>query len=147
MDDATNYRLGMANLRATAEWIRDSQLRIHNHRGHQIICDLPTDQGGDNTGPTALELVIMSLAGCAVSIFTDVCKQSKIELKTLKASVDAQKQPGTSNLVAVNLKVEVSAEARKQLLEAAWRRTEANCPVLLIYQDPTPVKVQFGINK
>ncbi len=137
----------MPSLRATAKWVRDSQLKIHNHRGHHIVCDLPKDQGGDNTGPTPLELATMSLAGCAVSIFTDVCKQSKIKLNTLEVSVDAQKQPDTSNLTVVTLKVEVSAEARKQLLEAAWRRTEANCPVLLIYENPTPVKAHFAISE
>ncbi len=137
----------MPSLKATAKWIRDSQLEIHNHRGHHVVCDLPVDQGGGDTCSTALELALMALAGCAVSIFTDVCKQSKIKLNTLEVTVDAQKQPGTPNLAAVNLKAEVSAEARKQLLEAAWRRTEANCPVLLIYQNPTPVKVQLEIIK
>jgi hypothetical protein len=41
------------------------------------------------------------------------------------------------------MKVNVSSKTRKELLEAAWRRTEANCPVLLIFKDPTPVKVEF----
>ncbi|MCW4053124.1 MAG: OsmC family protein, partial [Candidatus Bathyarchaeota archaeon] len=74
----------MKNIRATAKWIRNSQMEIHNHRGHHVICDLPKNQGGDNTGPTALELATMALAGCAVSIFTDVCKQSKIKLNRLE---------------------------------------------------------------
>jgi hypothetical protein len=43
----------------------------------------------------------------------------------------------------VKLKVRVSAKARKQLLEAAWRRTEANCPVVAIFKEPIPVEFQF----
>jgi hypothetical protein len=37
----------------------------------------------------------------------------------------------------------VSSKARKELLEAAWRRTEANCPVLFIFKEPIQVKVEF----
>jgi hypothetical protein len=41
------------------------------------------------------------------------------------------------------MKVNVSSKARKELLEAAWRRTEATCPVLFIFKEPVPVKVEF----
>jgi hypothetical protein len=41
------------------------------------------------------------------------------------------------------MKVNASSKARKELLDAAWRRTEANCPVLYIFKDPIPVKVEF----
>jgi hypothetical protein len=43
----------------------------------------------------------------------------------------------------VNIKVRTSAKARKGLLDAAWRRTEANCPVLSIFKEPIPLKVEF----
>jgi hypothetical protein len=41
------------------------------------------------------------------------------------------------------LSIKVSADARKQLLEAAWRRTEAKCPVLSIFKDPIPLKAML----
>jgi hypothetical protein len=41
------------------------------------------------------------------------------------------------------MKANVSSKARKELLEAAWRRTEATCPVLFIFKEPTPVQVEF----
>jgi hypothetical protein len=41
------------------------------------------------------------------------------------------------------MKVNLVSKARKELVEAAWRRTEANCPVLNIFKDPTPVKIEF----
>jgi hypothetical protein len=41
------------------------------------------------------------------------------------------------------MKVNVSSKTRKELLDAAWRRTEANCPVLSIFKEPIAVKVEF----
>jgi len=34
----------------------------------------------------------------------------------------------------------VAGKARKQLLEAAWRRTEAMCPVLVAFKEAIPIK-------
>ena len=51
-----------------------------------------------------------------------------------------------SRLMEVTMKVNVKSNARKSLVEAAWRRTEANCPVLFIYKETVPVKVEAELN-
>ncbi len=132
-------------IKVKAKWVEGFRLTVNNGRGHEIMCDQPVIQGGDNAGPTALELAVMALAGCAVTIFVDVCKQSEIELHQFEVGVECQKHSQSSGLKSVNLKATVSAKARKKLLEAAWRRTEANCPVLLVYQQPIPVNVEFRV--
>jgi hypothetical protein len=45
----------------------------------------------------------------------------------------------------VTIRVCTSAKARKELLDGAWRRTEANCPVLSIFKEPIPLKVEFQV--
>ena len=87
----------------------------------------------------------MALADCAITIFADVCKQSKIELNGLEAVAEAEKPADSAKLTGVNIKVKVSAGARRQLLEAAWRRTEAKCPVLSIFKDPIPLKAELEV--
>jgi len=116
---------------------------VDNSRTHSIVCDLSVPSGGNDTGPTALELAIMALADCAVTIFADVCKQSKIELGKVEAVAEAEKPADSPILSGVTIKIKVSAKARKELLEGAWRRTEANCPVLSIFKEPIPLKVEF----
>jgi uncharacterized OsmC-like protein len=85
----------------------------------------------------------MALADCAITIFADVCKQSKIELEELEAVAEAEKPADSSKLTRVKMTVNVSAKARKQLLDAAWRRTEAMCPVVSIFKDPIPLEVEL----
>ena len=43
------------------------------------------------------------------------------------------------------MKVNINSKTRKPLVEAAWRRTEAGCPVLFIYKESVPVKVEVAI--
>ena len=126
-----------------AKWIENVRSVTDNSRTHSVVCDLPSVQGGDDSGPTAVELALMALADCGVTIFADVCKKSEIELSKVEVIVEAEKSPDSPVITGVTMKVIVSAKARKELLEGAWRRTEANCPVLSIFKEPIPVKVEF----
>ena len=135
----------MPKIKATAKWLENVRTVVDNSRTHSAVCDLSTPAGGNDTGPTALELAVMALADCAVTIFADVCKQSKIELVKVEAVAEADKSPDSPVLKGVTVKTTVCANARKELVEAAWRRTEANCPVLSIFKEPIPLKVELEV--
>jgi uncharacterized OsmC-like protein len=126
-----------------AKWVENVQSIADNTRGHSIVLDLGTAKGGDNTGPSALELAIMALADCAVTIFADVCKKSNVEISKMNVVAEADKPADSPKLTGVNLKISVTSKARKQKLDAVWRRTEANCPVVSIFQENIPIKIEF----
>ena len=132
----------MAKIKATAKWVENVRSIADNSRGHNVVLDLGTASGGDNKGPSALELAIMSIADCAVTIFADVCKQSNVEISKMEVVTEAEKPAGSSIITGVNMKVRVAAKARKQKLDAIWRRTEANCPVVFIFQEKIPVNIE-----
>jgi uncharacterized OsmC-like protein len=135
----------MPNYKATAKWIENVRSVVDNSRAHSVVCDLATPAGGSDTGATALELAVMALADCAVTIFADVCKKSKIEVTKVETVAEAEKPADSPKLIGATVKTRVSAKARKELLEAAWRRTEANCPVLSIFKEPIPLKIEFEV--
>ncbi|MCJ7614232.1 OsmC family protein [Candidatus Bathyarchaeota archaeon] len=133
----------MSKIKVNAKWVQNVQSIADNSRGHSLVLDLGTAKGGDNTGPSALELAIMSLADCAVTIFADVCKQSNVEISKMDVIAEADKPADSPKLTGVNLKVTVTSKSRKQKLDAVWRRTESNCPVVSIFQDNIPIKIEF----
>ncbi|MEM1582307.1 MAG: OsmC family protein [Candidatus Bathyarchaeia archaeon] len=135
----------MPRYKATAKWIENVRSIVDNSRTHSVVCDLPAAAGGSDSGPTALELAIMALADCALTIFADICRKSNIRLNGMEVVVEAEKPADSPRLSEATVKVKVSANARKELIEAAWRRTEANCPVLSIFKDPIPLKVELEI--
>lgn len=137
----------MAKLTAKAKLIENVKLVCENNRGHSVICDLSEASGGTNAGPTPLELCLMALAGCGVIIFADVCKNSKIDPGKVEINVEAQKSGDSPVIKDVSMKVNVASKTRKALLEAAWRRTEANCPVVFIFKENIPVKVEFELKE
>jgi uncharacterized OsmC-like protein len=132
----------MAKINITAKWVQNVQSVAENSRGHKVVLDLGTGAGGDNKGPSALELAIMSLADCAVTIFADVCKKSNVELSKMEVVAEAEKPEGSPIISGVNMKVKIAAKARKQKIDAAWRRTEANCPVVYIFTEKIPINIE-----
>lgn len=135
----------MAKVKARARWVENVRSVADNTRFHSVVCDLGQACGGTDTGPTALELSLMALADCAVTIFADIAKNSKITLTKMEAEVEAEKPPDSPKLSSVNLKVRITGKARNDLLEAAWHRTEAGCPVMEIFKNPIPVNVAVEI--
>jgi uncharacterized OsmC-like protein len=135
----------MPRYKATAKWINNVCSVVDNSRTHSVVCDLSTTAGGADTGPIAVKLAIMALADCAVTIFADVFKNSNIELVKVESVTEAEKPAGSPKLISATIRTTVSAKARKELLEAAWRRTEANCPVFSIFKEPIPLKVEFEV--
>ena len=133
----------MGKIKAKATWVENVRSIVDNQRTHSVVCDMSPATGGTDMGPTALELSMMALADCGVTIFADVCKKSNIPPSKVEVTVEADKAADGPTVTGVTMKVNVVSKARKELVEAAWRRTEANCPVLIIFKDPTPVKVEF----
>ena len=133
----------LPKIKTKAKLVENVRSIVDNSRAHSVVCDLPAPSGGGDCGPTALELALMALADCGVTIFADVCKKSNIELGKVEIEVEADKSPDSPVVTGVTMKVVASAKARKELLEGAWRRTEANCPVLSIFKEPVQVKVEF----
>ena len=88
---------------------------------------------GTNAGPSPLELALMSLAGCGAIIYADVCKNIKLDPGKIEINVEAEKSGNSHTLTGATMKVNIDSPARRGLVEAAWRRTEANCPVIFVY--------------
>ena len=135
----------MAKLKACAKLLENVRLVTENGRGHSVVCDLSEAAGGNNAGPTPLELALMALAGCGVIIYADVCKNSKIDPGNIEIAVEAEKTSDSPTLKSVTMKVNIASKTRKALVEAAWRRTEAGCPVMVVYKESIPVKVDVEI--
>ena len=135
----------MAKLKANAKLLENVRLETDNGRGHKVICDLSEAAGGTNAGPSPLELALMALAGCGVIIYADVCKNSKVDPGKIEINVEAEKSGSSPTLSGVTMKVKIDSPARRGLVEAAWRRTEANCPVIFVYKETVPVNVETQI--
>jgi putative redox protein len=129
----------------------DSQFKIESTiRGHQIIVDQPSNAGGKDTGPTPLEYLLVSLAGCVGTISRIVAMQKKINLRDMVIKVEGDintdgllGKPTDDSVgfkairVIVDMDADLSAEEKSLFIHEVDRR----CPVSVNLTGVTPVTI------
>jgi len=97
-------------------WKGGFETRLEDGRSHAVTVDLPVDEGGQNAGTSALELGVLSLAGCITTIFGLVAKKRKlvftgltISLKTCPMGVIFERAH-----IPVEVTIEISPTPRRE---------------------------------
>ena len=108
--------------------------------------DLPEEEGGTNVGTSALELTVLSLAGCITTIFGLVARKRRLSFDALRVELNAERSTGAPTLQSVHGTLEVRSEAPREEVEAVLRLTLKTCPVgVLFEQAHIPVVVALRL--
>lgn len=132
----------MAGPRAVAKWQGGFSSWLEDERGHRVRVDLTKEEGGDDSGTSALELNLLSLAGCITTIFALVARKRHVQFEGLYLELQAERPRGSPTFTAVQGKCVVTSENSAEDVETALRITERTCPVGVLYaQAGIPVKI------
>ena len=131
----SNARLEGSTMKAISVWSDGYKNFLDDGRGHSVVVDLPTDQGGGNAGPTALELCVMSLAGCITTIFKVVAEKRHFVYKAFKVELEAEKTEEALTVTGVKGKMEIVTDASEKEAETVLRLTTTTCPVSVIFKN------------
>jgi putative redox protein len=123
-------------------WKGGFETLLEDDRGHTVTVDLPADEGGRNAGTSALELGVLSLAGCISTIFALVARKRRLSFTGLTVSLTADRPAGAPTIQRVHGRLEVETKASKEEVETVLRLTLKTCPVgVLFEQAHIPVDV------
>ena len=61
---------------------------LKNERGHVVNVDARPDFGGNDMGPSPMELVLMGVAGCSGIDMISILKKQRQEITSFKADVE-----------------------------------------------------------
>jgi len=117
-------------------------------RQHTSIVDQPPAGGGSDAGPTPLEYLFISLAGCIVTIGHIVARQRKLPVRKIEVSIEGELD--TDVLMGKNTEVRagfsgirvhtrVDADMSLEEKEAFLREVDARCPISDNIHNLTPV--------
>jgi len=126
-----------------AKLIRDLRVAVDNGRAHSVCLDLPPELGTD-MGPTALELGVMSFAGCFATIFSLTAKKMRIQLKDLEVELRALKSEETGTVASAKFNITVKSDVRKDRIQRIFELTRENCPVGKLFEQ-AGVKISYGL--
>jgi putative redox protein len=101
---------------------------VDDGRNHGICIDLPPEDGTD-LGPTALELCVMSYAGCVATISALIAKNSRVSIKDLEVKVEAVKSDEEGTITETNSDIKVKTDAPENKIRRIVELAIKTCPV------------------
>lgn len=134
-------------MKAVGTWQGGYRTVLEDSTGHRVTVDLPHDEGGGNAGPFALELSVLSLAGCIMTIFALVAKKRRLKFEGMSVELDAQRPEGAPTITSVEGILRISTSAPRADVETTLEITLRTCPVGVLYKRAhVPVRVRLEVH-
>ncbi|MCI4354684.1 MAG: OsmC family protein [Thermoplasmata archaeon] len=130
-------------IEASGVWQGGFRTRLEDDRGHAVTVDLPSDEDGQDSGTSALELSVLSLAGCVVTIFLLVARRRRLPLEAASIQLKAERRAGAPTIESVDGVLTVRSTATDEDVATALRLTLKTCPVGVLFERAgVPVRVR-----
>ncbi len=141
----------MAFKTVKVESVLDAKFRLESMvHGHKVTVDQPANAGGTDAGPTPLDYLLVSLAGCIGTIGRIVAMQKRIALRGMKITVEGD--INTDGLLGkptddpvgfkeFRILADIDADLTVAEKEAFIHEVDVRCPVSFNLLTNTPVKV------
>ena len=122
----------------TGESENPTKMNLHAGKFNLII-DEPKGMGGTDEGPSPIQVLLMSLAGCLNVTGHEIARQKGLKLNHMKVTIEGVMNPCTfigcsfeERAGFQNIKVTIHADmpnASKEEKDAWLKETERRCPV------------------
>lgn len=132
----------MTKLFANAKLVKDYRIDVDDGRNHAVCLDLPRDTGTD-MGPSALELCVMSHAGCYATIFVLTAKKMRISMKDLEVKVEAVKSENVGTITEAKFDITIKGVPENRI-QRIHEVTLQNCPVGKLFEK-AGVKLSYNL--
>jgi len=104
-----------------------------------MIIDEPKEMGGTDEGPSPIQVLLMSLAGCLNVTGHEIARQKGLELHGIKIGIEGVMNPCTflgcsyeerAGFQNIDVKIEPDfTDATQQQIDEWLKETEERCPV------------------
>lgn len=80
-------------MNATVKWVEGFQFVAESGSGHAIVMDAGKDSGGNGTGVSPMELLMLGIGGCSGMDVISVLKKKKQEVFDLRVNISGKLAP------------------------------------------------------
>ena len=130
-------------MEANAKFVSGFRIDVDDGRTHTISLDLSPPSGND-MGPSALELAVMSFAGCYATIFALTASKMRHPIRDMKVKAQAVKSKEIGTISEATLDILVKIDAPKDRVDRLHELTVKDCPVGLLFEK-AGVKIKYNV--
>jgi len=99
-----------------------------NVRGHRVMVDVPPEMGGEDRGPTPVDLLAGSLGTCIAFYLARWCKEAKVECEGFQVLVDYVHDKASHCVPVLGVKIAMP-EGFPESRQAAVLKVAQQCTV------------------
>jgi putative redox protein len=99
--------------------------------GHAVVMDSSVAQGGDGSGPSPMEMLLIALAGCAGRTVLDIFLKKREPVKGLEVTVSGTRAEDYPKVYThIEMTFRVAGDVKRESIERAIELAETKyCPV------------------
>ncbi|MCM5703913.1 OsmC family protein [Larsenimonas salina] len=102
-------------MKATVKWTDGRQFVTESGSGHSVVIDGNPDNGGRNTGPRPMELMLMGLGGCTSYDVINILEKSRQAVTDCVATIEAERADTTPSVFTkIHIHFVVTGRALKE---------------------------------
>jgi len=118
-------------------------------RDHISYVDQPAAAGGTDSGPTPLEYLFISLAGCIVSIGHIIAMQRRLPVRKIEVFIEGdvdtdvfmgKSTEGRAGFTGIRVRTKIDADMSLQEKQQFLHDIDARCPISDNIMNTTPVE-------
>jgi uncharacterized OsmC-like protein len=113
-------------------------------RSHSILCDQPTENGGEDSGMTPPELLLASLGSCAAFYAVQYLKTRKLAESGVEVSVTADKLTQPARLGNFRVYVVYPVPLTEEQTEGLMRSVH-HCLIHNTLLSPSEIKIELTV--
>jgi putative redox protein len=121
-------------MKSVSFWTKDFQSVVDDGRNHSVVIDLPVAKGGSNSGPTGIELCVMSLSGCIGTVFAMMAQKMRISFTKMQVEVYAEQDNNAPTITDVSCILSIRTTEEKDKIEKCLEHTINSCPVGVLFR-------------
>lgn len=131
-------------MQAMGTWKGGFETLLEDDRTHSVVVDLPVDEGGRSAGPSSLDLMLLSLAGCITTIFALIARKRRLGFQGMSIALEADRPEKAPTITRVRGTLRVHTKADLPEVETVLRLTLKTCPVGVVFEKAQiPVEVSL----
>jgi uncharacterized OsmC-like protein len=115
-------------------------------RSHSILCDQPTENGGEDSGMTPAELLLASLGSCAAFYAVQYLKTRNLDDRGVEVSVTADKLKQPARIGNFGIHVVCPATLTEEQTEGLTRSVH-HCLVHNTLLTPPEIKIEVAVGE
>jgi putative redox protein len=118
-------------MKCRINWVEGKQFVAESESGHALVLDAPESFGGNNTGPTPMELMLLGTAGCtAVDVVYILGERMHTDVRALEVTAEADRaetEPKVFTAVRLHYRLEGSGVKQKNVERALSLSLDKYC--------------------